>query len=172
MEWREQSLRYNVESNDPAYGSRTAGAFAFWPWRSDVSRSSYLFRTDPGVALWARGVPNLAKDGIAPLDGIIETDWLAFTFTMNWQFTRPGRVDFQKDEPFCFITPIAYRALDDVRPEIVPLADAPDVAAQYDAYSEAQKQLQHRTQEERSGHREARVAKMVHARRKSLRRGT
>ena len=97
----------------------------------------YLFRTDPGVALWARGVPNSPKDGIAPLDGVIETDWLAFTFTMNWQFTRPGRVTFEKDEPFCFITPVEYRALDDVVPEIMPIAEAPELATQYEAFSGA-----------------------------------
>jgi hypothetical protein len=36
----------------------------------------YLFRTNPGWALWARGAPNVVKDGIAPLDGVVETDWL------------------------------------------------------------------------------------------------
>ena len=99
----------------------------------------YLFRTEPGVAIWARGVPNCPKDGIAALDGIIETDWLTFTFTMNWQFTRPGLVTFEKDEPICFITPIDYRALDDVVPEIVPIAEDPDLAAHYEAFSEARK---------------------------------
>ena len=98
---------------------------------------SYLFRTDPGIAVWARGVPNYFKDGIAPLDGVIETDWLSFTFTMNWQFTRPGQVVFEKDEPYCFITLVEYRALDDVVPEIVPLDEAPEVAAQYHAYKNA-----------------------------------
>ncbi len=29
---------------------------------------NYLFRTEPGIALWARGAPNRPKDGIAPLD--------------------------------------------------------------------------------------------------------
>jgi hypothetical protein len=97
----------------------------------------YLFRTDPGVAVWARGVPNCPKDGIAPLDGIIETDWLSFTFTMNWRFTRPGRVVFEKDEPVCFITLVEYRALDGVTPEIVPLDESPEIAAQYKDFRQA-----------------------------------
>ena len=96
----------------------------------------YLFRTEPGIALWARGAPNHPKDGIAPLDGIIETDWLNFSFTMNWKFTRPGRVGFDKDEPFCFITPIAYHALDDLAPEIVPIAEAPEVAEAFENFVE------------------------------------
>ena len=36
-----------------------------------------------------------------PLVGLIETDWLPFPFTMNWVFTRPGRVRLEKGEPFC-----------------------------------------------------------------------
>src|SRR5690606_13983887 len=47
----------------------------------------YVFRTETGVGLWARGSRNLPKDGISPLEGIVETDWLNFTFTMNWMFT-------------------------------------------------------------------------------------
>ena len=97
-------------------------------------RTGYLFRTDPGIGVWARGTPNRPKDGIAPLDGITETDWLTFTFTMNWQFTRPGRVTFEQDEPFCFLTLVAYRALEEVRPEIVPIASDPQLAEQFQAW--------------------------------------
>lgn len=101
--------------------------------------SGYLFRTDPGIALWVRGIPNQPKDGIAPLEELVETDWLDFTFTMNWQFTRPGSITFEKDEPFCFITPIAYHALDNVIPEIIPIAENRELATKYRAYSEARK---------------------------------
>ena len=34
-----------------------------------------LFRTPPGWNLWVTGPPNEAKDGIAPLSGVVETDW-------------------------------------------------------------------------------------------------
>lgn len=97
----------------------------------------YLFRTEPGVGLWARGVPNLPKDGIAPLEGVVETDWLPFTFTMNWQMTRPGRIGFAVDEPICFITPLAYRALDALVPEIVPIEADPELHAALKAWQAA-----------------------------------
>lgn len=95
----------------------------------------YLFRTDDGVGLWARGTPNHVKDGISPLDGIIETDWLNFTFTMNWKFTRPGKVVFEQDEPFCFLTPMRYHALDDCAPEIRPLESDAELSGAYEDYS-------------------------------------
>ncbi len=63
----------------------------------------YLFRTPPGWSMWCMGPPNHVKDGIQPLVGLVETDWLPFPFTMNWIFTRPGTVRFQRGEPFCFI---------------------------------------------------------------------
>jgi hypothetical protein len=97
-------------------------------------QTHYLFRTQPAVALWVRGSPNAPKDGIAPLDGIVETDWLNFTFTMNWIFTRPGRVTFEKNEPFCFITPVGYHALDKLVPEIRMLTTNPKLAAEYESY--------------------------------------
>lgn len=52
----------------------------------------YLFRTPPGWNLLARGPANWPKDAVAPLDGLVETDWAVATFTMNWKFTRaPAR---------------------------------------------------------------------------------
>jgi hypothetical protein len=87
--------------------------------------TGYLFRTSPGWALWARGAPNSAKQDIFPLEGLVETDWLPFSFTMNWRFTRPARVRFEAGEPFCFITPIPHALLDDIQPSIRSLDEDP-----------------------------------------------
>lgn len=76
----------------------------------------WLFRTSPGDHLWAMGPTNDPKDGIAPLAGLIETDWLPYTFTMNWKMTRPGTVRFEKGEPFCFLTPARISDVADCHP--------------------------------------------------------
>jgi len=60
----------------------------------------YVFRTDPGWDLIGTGSFNRPKDGIYPLTGVMEADWLPYPFTMNWQMLRPGRVRFEKNEPF------------------------------------------------------------------------
>ncbi len=66
----------------------------------------YLFRTTKAHNLWVKGPANCPKDGIAALEGIIETDWAPFTFTMNWQFTRKRhKVRFEKDEPIATVLP-------------------------------------------------------------------
>ena len=84
----------------------------------------YLFRTDPGWNLLARGPANHPKDGIQALEGLIETDWATATFTMNWKLTRPGHpVRFEAGEPFCAIVPQRRNELESFHPEKRPLAD-------------------------------------------------
>ena len=95
-----------------------------------------LFRTEPGIDLLVQGPMNRPKDAIAPLSGIVETDWAPYTFTMNWQFTRPGvAVRFDKGEPFCHVWPLQRGALQAVEPEVHPLSQAPDLKQQYDAWN-------------------------------------
>ena len=81
-----------------------------------------LFRTEPGWGLWTGGPPNMPKDGIAPLTGLVETDWAPYTFTMNWIFTRPGTVHFSESEPYCFVFPIQVRACESFAAEFVAMA--------------------------------------------------
>jgi hypothetical protein len=97
--------------------------------------TGWLFKTNPGWAVWARGAPNTVKDGVVPLDGLIETDWLPFPFTMNWKFTRPGVVNFEADEPFCFLTLAPHGLMDAVQPTVASLDDDPKLKAAYDAWS-------------------------------------
>lgn len=95
----------------------------------------YLFRTPPGVALWVTGPPNQPKDGIYPLTGLVETDWLPFPFTMNWKMTRPGEVVFEKDEPFAFLTLIEHNKLEDVTPEMKSIHDNPELRDEFNAWT-------------------------------------
>jgi len=78
----------------------------------------WLFRTPPGWNLLASGPLNRPKDGIAPLAGVVETHWLPYPFTMNWQLTRPGTVRFDKDEPVCMVIPLPAGAIESFEPEI------------------------------------------------------
>jgi hypothetical protein len=97
--------------------------------------TGWLFRTSPGWAVWTRGPPNWVKDGIVALDGLVETDWLPFPFTMNWRFTRPGVARFEAGEPFCFITLAPHGLLDEVQPTIATLDEDPALKAAYETWS-------------------------------------
>ncbi len=96
----------------------------------------YIFRTDPGWNLLVTGPLNAPKDGIAPLSGVVETSWLPFPFTMNWRFTRPGAVRFEKDEPFCRIVPVVAQVIEELTPEIHPLESNQELADQFRQWRE------------------------------------
>jgi hypothetical protein len=86
----------------------------------------FLFRTPPGFNLLVRGPANLPKDAIAPLEGLVETDWTCTTFTMNWKFTRPfATVTFERDEPVAMLVPSRRGELEQFHPTIVSTNDRP-----------------------------------------------
>lgn len=96
----------------------------------------YIFRTSAAYNLLARGPANMPKDGISALEGLVETDWLAYPFTMNWKFTRPGAVVFDVGEPVCMIVPQQKGDLEGFETLTIPLADAPDIEQEYNELME------------------------------------
>jgi hypothetical protein len=95
-----------------------------------------LFRTEPGYDLLVQGPVNRPKDAIAPLTGIIETDWAPYTFTMNWMFTRPGTVvKFEPGEPFCHFFPVKRGEVEAFQPRLIPLSANVELQQQYDAWN-------------------------------------
>ena len=69
------------------------------------------------------------------LDGIVESDWVVATFTMNWKLTRPGRpVVFEVDEPVCMVVPQRRGELEAFAPELRELAADPELQQAYEAW--------------------------------------
>jgi Family of unknown function (DUF6065) len=101
-----------------------------------------VISTPPGWNLLARGPTNSPKDGICALDGLIESDWSATPFTMNWKLTRPGSVEFAEDEPFCHIAPQRRGELERFRPEFRSLSEQPDLAKRIWAWSASRLMVQ------------------------------
>jgi hypothetical protein len=66
----------------------------------------FIVRTPEGFSTYIRGVPNETKQGLKPLDAIVETDWLSYTFTYNFLLTEPGSYTFKKGEPLFVFFPI------------------------------------------------------------------
>ena len=95
-----------------------------------------LFRTDAGVDLMVSGPINRPKDAIAALTGLIETDWAPYSFTMNWQFTRPHTaVRFEKGEPFCHFMPVRRGEIEAVEPELRLLSENPELQRAHAAWT-------------------------------------
>lgn len=108
-----------------------------------------IFRTPPGWNLWIGGSPNRPKDGIYPLTGVVETDWSPFTFTMNWQFTRPNHwIHFVAGEPICFVFPVQRAVLDDVMPKLAPIEAEPGLLQRFQDWSAAREAFHQRVSRE------------------------
>jgi hypothetical protein len=96
----------------------------------------FLFETSEGFNILARGPANNPKDGISPLEGIIETDWSSATFTMNWKVTRKfKRIGFDIGEPICMLVPQKRGELQAFSPSIKDITEQPELAKKYNAWA-------------------------------------
>lgn len=68
----------------------------------------WLFRTPPGWDLYAKGPSNRWKANCVPLEGVIETWWLSYTFTLNWKLVEPGAVVFSRGESLAQLVPVPH----------------------------------------------------------------
>ena len=127
-------------------GDLTVRALEAFPAFGDFARShfangvvtlhiGYLVRTEPGWHTIAGGPLNAPKDGIVALTGVIETDWLPYTFTMNWRMTRPGRVRFERGEAICSLFPVRAHAVAKASAEIRDIADDPELRDEMSAWA-------------------------------------
>jgi len=128
------SIKFDEESS-PLIGSHFGhGVLTF--------TLGYLFRTTKAHNLWVKGPTNQFKDGISALEGIIETDWTPFTFTMNWQFTRKKhKVHFEKDEPICTLLPYPRHYIGKFDPKLKVINENAKVYNQYVAWKDDREQF-------------------------------
>jgi hypothetical protein len=101
----------------------------------------YVFRTPPGWNLLCRGPANFFKDGIAPLEGLVETDWSVASFSMNWKFTRPGRIEFKEGEPIAMLVPQQRSDLESFRPRFAPLSDNSELDQGYASWIKSRQEF-------------------------------
>ena len=98
----------------------------------------YVFRTPPGYNLQVRGPSNSPKDGIYPLEGIVESDWLPFSFTMNWKVTRKNTViSFAIGEPIAMIVPLCRGDIESFEPSIHDIRENSELNSEYWEWTES-----------------------------------
>lgn len=131
------SLNIEFERNEPRIVSQFGyGVLTF--------TLPYLFRTPEGVNLWVKGPCNSPKDGIQPLEGIVETDWATSTFTMNWKLTRANHtVEFRAGEPICMIVPVLRGLAESLETQLLPLQSNEELLAAYREWSQSREAFNH-----------------------------
>jgi hypothetical protein len=73
----------------------------------------WLFRTSPGWSLYVKGPGNRWKPNCVALEGVVETWWLDYTFTLNWKVVEPGTVDFARGESLAQLVPVPHETFAD-----------------------------------------------------------
>jgi hypothetical protein len=99
----ESDVQFQVISDDPEIENHLHSYFGGGTVTLHVD---FIIKTPEGFSTYIRGVPNETKQGIKPLDAIVETDWLTFTFTYNFLLTEPGTYSFKKGEALFTFFPI------------------------------------------------------------------
>lgn len=102
----------------------------------------FLIRTSPGTNLLVRGAPNFYVNNAIPLEGLVETDWLNFTFTMNWKIVEPNKiVHFKRNDPICFLQPVPHNYSESFNFNIDFIANNPDLQNKFIAYAESRREF-------------------------------
>lgn len=96
----------------------------------------FVVRTSKNVSLYVRGVPNQIARGLQPFDGIVETDWLPFTFTFNYKFISPGTLTIKKDQPLFTFFPVERGYLESFEAREVDIAKDKEFHEDYLRYVE------------------------------------
>jgi len=90
----------------------------------------WVFRTPPGWDLYAKGPGNRWKANCSPLEGVIETWWLSYPFTLNWKLVEPGEVHFARGESLGQLVPVPHATFDAATATEEPMAAAEPEAAE------------------------------------------
>jgi hypothetical protein len=97
--------------------------------------AEFMFWTEKKMSIITKGPANMPKNGIVSLEGVVETDWLPYPFTMNWKMTAKNtRVRFERGEPIAQIIPWPSDLISTVEPEILSLETNPELYARYEDY--------------------------------------
>ena len=81
----------------------------------------WLFRTPSGWDLYLKGPSNRWKPNCVPLEGVIETWWLNYTFTLNWKLVQPGTVVFARGESLGQLVPVPHLTFQDAQATEAPI---------------------------------------------------
>jgi hypothetical protein len=90
----------------------------------------WLFRTSPGWDLYAKGPSNRWKLNCTPLEGVVETWWLNYTFTLNWKIVEPGTVTFARGESLGQLVPVPHGTFRGATAREVPIQAEPESEAE------------------------------------------
>jgi hypothetical protein len=94
----------------------------------------FIVRTNENISLYLRSPTNTYTEGIQPLDAVVETDWLPYTFTYSFKFTKPGKVNFVKGDPLYTFFPIERGFIESFETKVSNINNYPELQDEYEHY--------------------------------------
>lgn len=101
----------------------------------------FIIKTPKGISTLIGGVPNYPIPRVTPLQAVVETDWLPFTFTYNFKFNLPGEVIFKKGDPLFAFYPFKRGEIDKYEITMKPISSDKDFSDEYFTYRDSRDKI-------------------------------
>lgn len=100
----------------------------------------WVFKTTDGTGLWVRGEPNSHTPDCVPLEGIVETDWSPFPFTMNYRIIkRNATVYFPEGMALCMLCPVTMDLFEATQPRMMNANEDPELVKELETHATKRK---------------------------------
>lgn len=102
----------------------------------------FVIKTPPGWGIWVGPPSNEWINNMEGLQGIVETNWLPFTFTMNWKILEENKtIVIPKHFPIAKMVPFPLNLNEKINLVHKDLVDYPDFNKKYKDYSNSRSQF-------------------------------
>ena len=109
LETRDERSTQRLLPRDASLDSRASDVFEQWVLSLHIHYDQDDTNLSEALTDYVMAAVSFANEHQDKLPAVTDTAVCPFPFTMNWIFTRPGRVKFENGEPFCFILPVEHR---------------------------------------------------------------
>jgi hypothetical protein len=112
---------------------------------------NFILQTNKDTNIFVKGPTNHFKYNAQALEAIIETDWLPYTFTLNWKIIKPNEiVKFEKNEPIATFFPIPRGYIESFKTEEIQLTEKDDLFQEHEKWVFKRQELNKTEKEEHS----------------------
>jgi hypothetical protein len=128
----DQRENVTVECENPYWVSSWFGYATF------TIVPGFLVRTSPGINLLIRPVPNTYKPMVQTMEGMIESEWLKGSFTLNFRLKLPRlKVIYKKGEPLVQFVPYPRDLIEQFNTQVITRGEKYDeVICDYEQWGE------------------------------------
>jgi hypothetical protein len=99
-------------------------------------KMDFIIRTPENISTYVTHPANMLKEYVQPLDAIVETDWLPYTFTYNFKFISPGTVNFKKGEILYNFFPIQRGFIESFETKVSDINDYPEFQDEFEHFND------------------------------------